>query len=86
MSRVVNLPYKGTYASTIAEAVERVGKIRTTAGDNVDLCLELQCRMKRGEAIALAHTVEKYTPMFLEALTIPGGTSNWSSGNVDASD
>lgn len=56
-------PYKGTYASMILEAVDRVGKIRATAGGNVDLCLELQRRMKRGEAIALAHAVEKYNPM-----------------------
>ena len=62
----------------ISEAVDRVGRIRATAGGSVDLCLELQRRMKRGETIALAHAVEKYTPMFLEGLTTPGGTSNWA--------
>lgn len=59
-------PYKGTYASMISEAVDRVGKIREAVGGSVDLCLELHRRLKLGEAIAFAQAVEKYYPMFLE--------------------
>ena len=78
-------PYKGTYASMILEAVDRVGKIRATAGGNVDLCLELQRRMKRGEAIALAHAVEKYNPMSWRISPLRGHVK-LGSGDVDVSD
>ena len=65
------LPYKGTYASMISDAADRVGMIREAVGNDVDLCLELHRRMKPGEAIAFAQAVEKYFPMFLEDPTTP---------------
>ena len=64
-------PYSGSYASMIADAVERVRLIREAVGNEVDLCLELHRRMKPGEAIAFANAVEKYYPMFLEDPTTP---------------
>ncbi len=65
------LPYRGTYASMISDAVDRVGMIREALGNDVDLCLELHRRMKPGEAIAFAQAVEQYYPMFLEDPTTP---------------
>ncbi|KAA0018219.1 mandelate racemase/muconate lactonizing enzyme family protein [Salinicola corii] len=61
-----NKPYFMTYAQLINEATDRVAKLREAVGDEVDLCLELHRRMKPGEAIAFAQSVEPYRPFFLE--------------------
>ena len=64
-------PYYESYSKMINDAVDRVRLIREAVGNNMDLCLELHRRMKPAEAIAFAHKVEKYTPMFLEDPVIP---------------
>jgi galactonate dehydratase len=66
-----SVPYFESYANMINNAVDRVRLIREAVGDDVDLCLELHRRLKPGEAIAFAHKVEPYTPMFLEDPVIP---------------
>ena len=59
-------PFFSTYANMLDEAAERVAIIRDAVGNDVDLCLELHRRLKPAEAIAFAHKVERFTPMFLE--------------------
>lgn len=66
-----SVPYFESYSNMINRAVERVRLIREAVGDDMDLCLELHRRMKPGEAVAFAHKVEQYTPMFLEDPIIP---------------
>ena len=58
--------YKLSYVQKIEEAVDRVRLIREAVGYEVDLCLELHRRLRPAEAVAFAHKIEKYTPMFLE--------------------
>lgn len=61
----------GSYAAVIHQAIDRVAQVREVVGPDVDICLELHRRMKPMEAIAFAHKVEPYTPMFLEDPIIP---------------
>lgn len=63
--------HTGSYATIVSKAIDRVRQVREAVGDDVDLCLEMHRRMKPMEAIAFAHKVEKYTPMFLEDPIIP---------------
>ena len=54
------------FAKKIQTAVENVARFRESAGDDMDLCLELHRRLDFPEAVALAKGIERYYPMFYE--------------------
>lgn len=64
-------PYFMSHAGMIADAEQRVARIREAVGPEVDLCLELHRRMTPAEAVAFAHAVEPHRPFFLEDPTRP---------------
>lgn len=64
-------PYFKPYSQKIKEAVENVHAFREAVGKDVDLCLELHCRLNPAEAIAFSRQIEDTLPMFLEDPTTP---------------
>ena len=64
-------PYFSTYAQMIDGGVETIGKIREAVGNDLDLLIELHCKLKPGEAIDFANKVAKYNPMFIEDPIVP---------------
>lgn len=63
--------YNQSYVAMIERAVDRVRRVREEIGYEIDMCVELHRRLKPAEAIAFAHKLEPYTPMFLEDPIIP---------------
>ena len=63
--------YFKTYFSRIHDAIEAVRKCRETAGEDMDLCIEIHRRLTPAEAITLAQGIEPYYPLFYEDPTLP---------------
>ena len=66
-----SIPYYQSHARMIAEATERIGKIREAVGLDVDLCIENHRRLKPKEAVVLAKELEPFHPLFYEDPIIP---------------
>ena len=66
-----NIPYFKTHASRINDAIEAVRMYRDTAGDDVDLCIEIHRRLNPAEAIVLARGIEEFHPLFYEDPILP---------------
>ncbi len=70
------VPFKDDYPSrrfsdVMAESVARVGALRETVGNGVDLCVEIHRRMSPMEAITLGRELAQFRPFFLEDPIIP---------------
>jgi galactonate dehydratase len=61
-----------SFVQKISNATDAVGLFRAAAGNQMDLCIEIHRRLKPAEAIALAHEIEPFQPMFYEDPIPPG--------------
>lgn len=59
------------YDAIIKEAVERVGTLRETVGDGVDIGVEIHRRLSPGDAITLAAALEQFHPLYYEDPIVP---------------
>ncbi|MBE31844.1 MAG: galactokinase [Rickettsiales bacterium] len=59
----------------IEDAVSRVGAIKETVGDGVDLCIEIHRQMNPAESISLGKRLEKFSPFFYEDPMLPDSPS-----------
>jgi galactonate dehydratase len=59
----------------IEDAVSRVGAVRETIGDGVDLCIEIHRQMNPAESISLGKKLEKFSPFFYEDPMLPDSPS-----------
>ena len=59
----------------IEDAVSRVGAIKETVGDGVDLCIEIHRQMNPAESISLGKKLEKFSPFFYEDPMLPDSPS-----------
>lgn len=65
-------PYEKTHAEMLEESYERVGLMRRTAGNKVDLCIEMHRRLGPGEALQLIDKLAEFDPLFVEDPIAPG--------------
>ncbi len=65
------VPYFKTYAELIDGGVDTIRQIREAVGNDLDLLIELHCKLKPGEAIDFSNKVAKYNPMFIEDPIVP---------------
>lgn len=61
-----------SFVKKISDATDAVGLFRATAGEAMDLCIEIHRRLRPSEAITLAHAIEPFQPMFYEDPIPPG--------------
>lgn len=59
------------YDAMIKEAVRRVGALRETVGDGVDIGVEIHRRLAPADAISLARELEPFRPLYYEDLIVP---------------
>jgi galactonate dehydratase len=59
------------YDAIIQEAVTRVGAVRKTVGDGVDIGVEIHRRLSPADAITLAHELEPFRPLYYEDPILP---------------
>lgn len=59
------------YDAILKEAVVRVGALRETVGDGVDIGIEIHRRLAPGDAIMLASELEQFHPLYYEDPIIP---------------
>ena len=59
----------------IEDAVSRVGAVRETIGDGVDLCIEIHRQMNPAESFSLGKKLEKFSPFFYEDPMLPDSPS-----------
>ncbi|HET8523320.1 MAG TPA: mandelate racemase/muconate lactonizing enzyme family protein, partial [Thermomicrobiales bacterium] len=59
------------YDAIIKEAVTRVGAVRETVGDGVDIGVEIHRRLSPADAITLAHELEPFHPLYYEDPILP---------------
>ena len=59
----------------IEDAVSRVGAVKETVGDGVDLCIEIHRQMNPAESISLGKKLEKFSPFFYEDPMLPDSPS-----------
>lgn len=67
-----SVPYEKTYVRNMEESIKRVHLMRETAGNDIDLCIELHRRSLPGEAITLIREIEDVHPLFVEDPIPPG--------------
>ena len=65
------VPYFKTHVDKMEDAIDAVRQYRESAGDNVDICIEIHRQLTPAEAIVLAKGIEQYHPMFYEDPTLP---------------
>jgi len=58
------------------DAIDNVRQMRETAGNDLDLCIEIHRRLTPAEAIVLAQGIEQYHPMFIEDPMRPEDTDS----------
>ena len=59
----------------IEDAVSRVGAVKETVGDGIDLCIEIHRQMNPAESISLGKKLEKFSPFFYEDPMLPDSPS-----------
>lgn len=59
-------PYFKPTAARLRDGVQLVRAVREAVGDEVDLCIEIHRRLTPAEAIAFAHEIAPFRPMFYE--------------------
>ena len=61
-----DVPFFKTHVAKVRDAIDTVRAYRQAVGDEVDLCIEIHCRLTPAEAIALARGIEEFHPFFYE--------------------
>lgn len=59
-------PYFKPTAAKLRDGARLVAAVREAVGDEVDLCIEIHRRLTPAEAIAFAHEIAPFRPMFYE--------------------
>ena len=60
-----------SYSEWADEAVKRVGAVKDTVGNSIDICVEIHRQMSPSESIALGKRLEQFNPFFYEDPMLP---------------
>ena len=60
-----------SYSKWADEAVKRVGAVKESVGNSIDICVEIHRQMSPSESIALGKRLEQFNPFFYEDPMLP---------------
>ena len=70
----------GTYISPtdLEECLDWVKRIRDTAGNEMEICIDTMCRWNLPCAVKIAHSLEPYDIMFIEDMLLPDNAQSYT--------